>query len=151
MVGGKFVPPIIQTSVKFRDFEELYLRQFSTNHCQTWQFYLLIGALSGGVDEFLLTCPCQKLKKQTNKQTNKPWVYCTVLYSHHVPCNESSNFCLPSAVLKHHIMISFCLSPEYQWEIAIEKKLYIQRERIWILAGAGCSKSNKTIKVIYSD
>ena len=24
-VGGKFVPPTIQTSVKFRDFEELYI------------------------------------------------------------------------------------------------------------------------------
>ena len=44
--------------------------QFSTNHCQTWQFYLLIGALSSGVDEFLLTCLCQKLKKK-NKQKHK--------------------------------------------------------------------------------
>ena len=36
---GKFVPPTIQTSVKCRDFEELYLRKFFTNHLQTWQFY----------------------------------------------------------------------------------------------------------------
>ena len=37
--GGKFVPPTIQMSVKCRDFEELYLRKFFTNHSQTWQFY----------------------------------------------------------------------------------------------------------------
>ena len=31
--GSKFVPsPPPETSVKFSDFEELYLRQFSTNH-----------------------------------------------------------------------------------------------------------------------
>ena len=28
-VGGKFVPPTIQTSVKFRDFEELYILVFN--------------------------------------------------------------------------------------------------------------------------
>ena len=32
--GGKFVPQIIQTSVKFGDFEELYFRSFSTKHFQ---------------------------------------------------------------------------------------------------------------------
>ena len=38
--GSKFVPPpTIQTSVKFRDFEDLYLRYFSTNHFQTGKFY----------------------------------------------------------------------------------------------------------------
>ena len=34
--GGKFVHPTIQTSKKCRDFEELYLRKFFTNHFQTW-------------------------------------------------------------------------------------------------------------------
>ena len=32
MVGGKFVPPTIQTSVKFRDFVEQYLRSLLTDH-----------------------------------------------------------------------------------------------------------------------
>ena len=32
---GKFVPPNIQMSVKFSDFEEPYLCQCSTNHFQT--------------------------------------------------------------------------------------------------------------------
>ena len=32
MVVGKFVPPTIQMSVKFHDFEELCSHQFSTNH-----------------------------------------------------------------------------------------------------------------------
>ena len=32
-------PPTIQTSVKFRDFEDLYLRYFSTDHFQTGKFY----------------------------------------------------------------------------------------------------------------
>ena len=32
MVEGKFVPPNIQMSVKFHDFEELCSHQFSTNH-----------------------------------------------------------------------------------------------------------------------
>ena len=38
-VGGQVFVPTIQTSVKFHDFEELYLRWLSTNHFQTWQFY----------------------------------------------------------------------------------------------------------------
>ena len=36
---GQVFVPTIQTYVKFRDFEELYLRWLSTNHFQTWQFY----------------------------------------------------------------------------------------------------------------
>jgi len=32
MVGGKFVPTTIQTSVKFRDFVEQYLRSLLTHH-----------------------------------------------------------------------------------------------------------------------
>ena len=32
---------MLQTSVKFRDFEELYLYKLSTNHFQTWLFYRL--------------------------------------------------------------------------------------------------------------
>ena len=32
MVGGKFVPPTIQTSVKFRDFMEQYLCSLLTHH-----------------------------------------------------------------------------------------------------------------------
>ena len=34
--------PIIQTSVKFRDFEDLYLRQFSTNHFQNLAMLLIL-------------------------------------------------------------------------------------------------------------
>ena len=30
---------MLQTSVKFRDFEELYLYKLLTNHFQTWLFY----------------------------------------------------------------------------------------------------------------
>ena len=37
--GGEFVPPTIQTPVIFHVFEDLYLREFSTNHFQTRQFY----------------------------------------------------------------------------------------------------------------
>ena len=37
--GGGVVLPVIQTTVAFRDFEELYRRWFSTNDLQTWQFY----------------------------------------------------------------------------------------------------------------
>ena len=44
---GKFVPPTIQTTEKFREFELLYLRDFST--------------LSSGVKRFSLTCPSQKI------------------------------------------------------------------------------------------
>ena len=32
-----WIVPMIQTSVKFRDFLDLYLRQFSTNHFETCQ------------------------------------------------------------------------------------------------------------------
>lgn len=64
MVGSKFVPNTIQTSVNFRNFEELYLSQFSTIHYQTKQFYQFKGALSSSFDRFSLTCPCQKLKKR---------------------------------------------------------------------------------------
>ena len=39
MVGSKFVPNTIQTSVNFHNFEELYLSYFSTIHYQTKQFY----------------------------------------------------------------------------------------------------------------
>ena len=39
MVGDKFVPSTTQTSVKFRDFAELYLRSLKTYHFQIWQFY----------------------------------------------------------------------------------------------------------------
>ena len=37
--GGQVFVPTIQTYVKFRDFEELYLQWLSTNHFQTCQFY----------------------------------------------------------------------------------------------------------------
>ena len=37
--GVQVFVPIIQTSVKSRDFEELYLQWLSTNHFQTGQFY----------------------------------------------------------------------------------------------------------------
>ena len=37
--GGQVFVPTIQTSVKFRDFEELYIQWLSTSHFQTWQFY----------------------------------------------------------------------------------------------------------------
>ena len=38
-VGGQVFVPTIQTSVKFRDFEELYLCKISTNHFQTLKSY----------------------------------------------------------------------------------------------------------------
>ena len=37
--GGQLAPTTKQTSVKFRDFQELYVHQFSTNYFQAWQFY----------------------------------------------------------------------------------------------------------------
>ena len=36
MVGGANLATAAQMSVKFRDFAEVYLRYFSTNHFQTW-------------------------------------------------------------------------------------------------------------------
>lgn len=51
----------MQTSVKFRDFKELYLRWFSTSHFQTWQIYSFKGDLSSGVDEFSLTYPRERV------------------------------------------------------------------------------------------
>ena len=39
IVVGSNLPPAIQTSVNFHNFEGLYLRLFSTNHFQTWQFF----------------------------------------------------------------------------------------------------------------
>ena len=60
MVGDKFVPLTIQTSVQFRDFGELHLRSFSTN-----RFSNLATLLSSCVDGFfLLTVPCKKLKNR---------------------------------------------------------------------------------------
>ena len=35
---GQVCAPTVQTSLKFRDFDQLYPCQFSTNHFQTWQF-----------------------------------------------------------------------------------------------------------------
>ena len=37
--GGTNLPPTIQTSVKFSDFEELYVCSVKTYYCQIWQFY----------------------------------------------------------------------------------------------------------------
>ena len=37
--GDTFLPTTTRRSVKFRDLKELNLRQFSTNHFQTIQFY----------------------------------------------------------------------------------------------------------------
>ena len=60
MVGDKFVPLTIQTSVQFRDFGELHLPSFSTN-----RFSNLATLLSSCVDGFfLLTVPCKKLKNR---------------------------------------------------------------------------------------
>ena len=61
MVGDKFVPLTIQTSVQFRDFGELHFRSFSTN-----RFSNLATLLSSCVDGFffLLTIPCKKLKNR---------------------------------------------------------------------------------------
>ena len=39
IVVGSNLLPAIQTSVNFHNFEGLYLRLFSTNHFQTWQFF----------------------------------------------------------------------------------------------------------------
>ena len=41
MVGGSNLPPTIQTSVNFHNFEELHLWLFSANHFQTWWFFSL--------------------------------------------------------------------------------------------------------------
>ena len=38
--------PTINTSQKFCDFVELYLRSFSTNHSQTRQFYYFLALFS---------------------------------------------------------------------------------------------------------
>ena len=61
--GGKFAPSAIQTSVKFRDFAELYLRSFRTYHYQTRQVYCFYDVLSSSIDNVSLTDPCQRLKK----------------------------------------------------------------------------------------
>ena len=37
--GGTNLPYTIQTSVRFGDFAELNLDQFSTNHVQIWRLY----------------------------------------------------------------------------------------------------------------
>ena len=52
---------MLQTSVKFHHFGELYLRYFSTNHFQTWSLNSL-GVLSSHVDGSSLTGPSKKLK-----------------------------------------------------------------------------------------
>ena len=38
--GGKFEPPTIQKSVKFRDFVEKYVRSLLTYYIQTWWVFL---------------------------------------------------------------------------------------------------------------
>ena len=66
MKGGKFVPPTIQTSVNFLDFEGLSV---STSFQQMTLYSNLAvlklkGAFSsGGRDGSSLTCPCQKVEK----------------------------------------------------------------------------------------
>ena len=55
---------MLQTSVKFHHFGELYLRYFSTNHFQTWLLNSL-GVLSSHFDGSFLTGPSQKLKTIT--------------------------------------------------------------------------------------
>ena len=57
MVGGKFMAPTIQTCLEFGEFEELYIRKFSTNHFQTWRS-------SQRSWRIFLIHPCQKLKKK---------------------------------------------------------------------------------------
>lgn len=63
----------------------------------------MLGALSSNVNEFPLTCPRQKLQKKRGSIAQRY----TVMHRA-VRVVESS-------------MMSFCLSPEYQWQIAIEK------------------------------
>ena len=62
-------PPPKKTIVKFRAFEEQYIRYISTNCFLTWQVYLFKRFLCCGVDGFFLTRLCQKLKKTKKKAT----------------------------------------------------------------------------------
>ena len=56
--------PTINTSQKFCDFAELYLRSFSTNHSQTRQFYYFLALFSAvSTQIFTNSSLCQKLKK----------------------------------------------------------------------------------------
>ena len=55
---------MLQTSVKFHHFGEIYLRYFSTNHFQTWLLNSL-GVLFSHFDGSFLTGPSQKLKTIT--------------------------------------------------------------------------------------
>ena len=58
MVGDKFVPLTLQTSVQFRDFGELHFRSFSTN-----RFSNLATLLSSCVDGFFFAnCSLQKVE-----------------------------------------------------------------------------------------
>ena len=70
MVGGKVLPPTIQTSVKFRDFAEQCLSLVSDVSlemilCKFTNFKAHFPL--GSVDGYSLTDPCQKLKKKTWK------------------------------------------------------------------------------------
>ena len=78
MLRGKFVPLTIQTSVKFCNFAELYLRSLKTYHFQiyftlfTFKLLILRGTLFCGVDRFSLTGPYKKLKKPWTGLLCKP-------------------------------------------------------------------------------
>ena len=78
MLRGKFVPLTIQTSVKFCNCAELYLRSLKTYHFQiyftlfTFKLLILRGTLFCGVDRFSLTGPYKKLKKPWTGLLCKP-------------------------------------------------------------------------------
>ena len=82
MKGGKFVPPTIQTSVNFRDFEGLSVLasfQQMTLYSNLAVLKLKGAFSSGGRDGSSLTCPCQKVEKirgkvycMTNRMKNRP-------------------------------------------------------------------------------
>ena len=62
--------PTINTSQKFCDFAELYLRSFSTNHSQTWQFYYFLALFSAVSTQIF-----------TNSSLVKSWKNCGRIYS----------------------------------------------------------------------
>jgi len=56
--------PIIQPSLKFREFEELISSLVFYKSISNFAVLLIfLGAFSSGVHRFVLTCPCQRSKK----------------------------------------------------------------------------------------
>ena len=64
MIGRKFVPPTIQTSVKFHEFQELYLLIFEQNNFKLCYFTNLKVLFPAEFTEFLVHLSMSKVEQK---------------------------------------------------------------------------------------